>query len=243
MEPLYIHWEGVHNFNAPEQVVPIVMNMVQPKSVLDVGCGIGTWLKVFEDKGINDFLGVDGDYVNRSMLKIEPDNFKPLDLTKVWNLNRKFDLVVSLEVAEHLPEHVADQFVEALVKHGEVILFSAAIPNQQGQNHINEQWPDYWAKKFATHGYYFHDFIRPLIWMNDRVEWWYKQNIFLVKKVKPNAKEDFSNLPVVHPELYTLRMDQKRKFKRDLMEGRMGLKMSLRILLASIRYRLKLLLK
>jgi 2-polyprenyl-3-methyl-5-hydroxy-6-metoxy-1,4-benzoquinol methylase len=63
---------------------------------------------------------------------------QPLDLEK------EFDLVVSLEVAEHLPASAADQFVNTLVKHGKKILFSAAIPGQGGQDHLNEQWPDYW---------------------------------------------------------------------------------------------------
>lgn len=240
MDPIYVHWEEIHNYSAPKQVVPIIMDLVNPKSVLDVGCGLGTWLRIFNDLGVLDFMGVDGDYVNRDLLKINTDHFKSLDLTKSWSLYRKFDLVISLEVAEHLPESSADQFVKSLIEHGDVILFSAAIPGQQGQNHINEQWPAYWESKFNTNGYYFHDVIRPLVWMNDKVDWWYKQNIFLLKKEIPKV-DKFSNMPLIHPELYTLRMNQKRKFAQDLMTGKMGLKMSLKILWASLKFRLKLL--
>ena len=144
----YIHTEAIHNLSAPRVIVPIVLEMIKPNSILDVGCGIGTWLKVFEEYGVDDYLGIDGDYVDRSTLKISEKRFLPNDLRKRWSLNRKFDLVVSLEVAEHLPEEVADLFVSTLSAHGDTILFSAAIPGQGGQNHVNEQWPTYWQKKF-----------------------------------------------------------------------------------------------
>jgi len=105
---------------------------------------------------------------------------------------------MSLEVAEHLPEDKADLFVSVLVAHAEKIVFSAAIPSQGGQNHLNEQWPEYWQKKFEKHGYYFHDTIRPLIWNNAAIDWWYRQNMFLVTK----ERSDVKILPVIHPELY-----------------------------------------
>ena len=132
--------------------------------VLDVGCGIGTWLKAFEECGVKDYLGLDGNHVNRSLLKIPAEKFRVQNLLESFRLNRKFDLVISLEVAEHLDEKISDQFVKGLVEHGETIVFSAAIPYQSGQNHVNEQWPAYWQQKFEKHGYYFHDVIRPKIW-------------------------------------------------------------------------------
>ena len=168
MKPLYVHEEAVHNFAAPREVVPFVISLVAPNSVLDVGCGIGTWLKIFEECGVSDYLGVDGDYVNRSLLKISETKFVAKDLRRPWSLNRKFDLLICLEVAEHLPKECAQEFVKVLVSHGEVILFSAAIPNQGGQNHLNEQWPEYWQAIFANFGYHFHDVIRPLFWSNEK---------------------------------------------------------------------------
>jgi hypothetical protein len=56
-------------------VVPIVMELIQPRSVVDVGCGTGTWLSVFAEHRVVDFIGIDGDYVDRSQLLIPPDRF------------------------------------------------------------------------------------------------------------------------------------------------------------------------
>src|SRR5260221_12957101 len=141
---IYHHSEAVHNMETPRQVVPKIMDMLHPKSVLDVGCGIGTWLKAFEEEGVLDLLGLDGDHVDKRLLKIRPTQFKIQNLMNRWSVNRKFDLVISFEVAEHLPAQTSDLFVEMLVNHSDTILFSAAVPKQEGQNHLNEQWPSYW---------------------------------------------------------------------------------------------------
>ena len=228
MSILYHHTEAIHNLTAPREVVPMVMQMVKPKSVLDVGCGTGTWLKVFEEQGVQDYMGVDGSYLDKNMLKIPIGNFMVSDLRQSFFLLRKFDLVVSLEVAEHLEEKYADQFVQTLVTHGDIILFSAAIPGQGGQNHFNEQWPEYWEKKFGRHGFFFHDCIRPFIWKNERVDWWYRQNIFLVTKEKP---KDHSNgiMPLVHPGLYHQIINQHSQYMESLKKGKQGLQSSIQI--------------
>src|SRR5688572_13458688 len=152
------------SFNSAKAVVPIVNKLVRPESVVDIGCGNGTWLKAFLEINPNlEVLGIDGDYVDRSQLRIPADKFRPFDLRKKLTLDRKFDLVVSLEVAEHLTEEHAATYVNSLVKAGDVILFSAAFPGQGGTDHVNEQLPDYWADRFKVHSYQFYDVIRPHI--------------------------------------------------------------------------------
>jgi hypothetical protein len=160
-------------------VVPLVLDLVPAHSVCDVGCGAGTWLSVFMNRGISDALGLDGDYVPAEYLHIPRAAFKPSDLRQPINIERTFDLAVSLEVAEHLPAEHADAFVGSLTRLAPVVLFSAAIPSQGGRDHINEQWPDYWERLFGAYGYRAVDVLRPRIWENDDVEWWYRQNIFL----------------------------------------------------------------
>jgi SAM-dependent methyltransferase len=162
-----------------EAIVPIVLALVKPTSVVDVGCGAGTWSRVFLDARIPDVLGIDGRYVDTRTLQIPPANFKPHDLREPLQLDRRFDLAISLEVAEHLPASYADQFVATLVRYAPVILFSAAIPSQGGQGHVNEQWPGYWVQKFGQHGYLPIDCIRPRVWDRNDVEWWYAQNALL----------------------------------------------------------------
>lgn len=226
--PLYIHTEGAHNTRAAEVVVPVLFQYVQPESVLDVGCGIGTWLKVLNEFGVSEFLGVDSKYVDRSMLEIDETNFIEHDLSTSLNLGKHFDLVISLEVAEHLPEHAADIFVKTLIRHGKIILFSAAIPGQGGQNHINEQWPSYWREKFAFHGYEFYDSIRPVVWDNVKVDRWYRQNMFLViHESIETSFVPFKGDNLIHPA-YWKEVENLRVSVDNWEKGRVGIKAALK---------------
>lgn len=204
--PVYVHTENVHNLKAPERVVPHLMKMFKPHSVLDVGCGTGTWLKVFSDAGVSEICGIDGDFVNRDLLvkNIAIENFFPRDLAEPFDLGKKFDMVLSLEVAEHLPASSAKTFIEALAKHSDTIIFSAAIPGQGGQNHINEQWKDYWIEIFNSLGYKGYDILRPIIWSDDLVDWWYKQNMLVFSKtvlVYDEITVPYKN-EKIHPDMF-----------------------------------------
>jgi SAM-dependent methyltransferase len=159
-------------------VVPILSGLIHPMTVLDVGCGAGTWLREW-DRGIS-VAGVDGEWARESL--VIPLDFTPYDLRKPLDLGKRFDLVTCLEVAEHLPARSAKTLVESLCRHSDVVAFSAAVPGQGGQGHVNERWPSYWAKLFAKHGYEPHDFVRDRIWWDQRVEWWYRQNLILFAK-------------------------------------------------------------
>ncbi|MDT8380578.1 MAG: class I SAM-dependent methyltransferase, partial [Desulfotignum sp.] len=142
----YIHHKEAHNLTAPEIIVPVLMEVLNPRSVVDVGCGIGTFLHVFRKAGVNDVLGYDGSWVNLDQLSqyLNPAFFREVDLEKSVSPERSFDLALCLEVAEHLHPDSADNLVETLTSLSSRILFSAAVPGQMGQNHINEQWPEYW---------------------------------------------------------------------------------------------------
>ena len=148
----------------------------RPSSILDIGCGVGTWLSAAKELGVSDILGVDGDYVNRQELEIEPSLFRAHDLTTPLDLGREFDLAISMEVGEHLPTEKSDTLVETLTRHAKVIVMSAAVPHQGGTDHINEQWPDFWAAKFAKRGYRVIDWARPQLWNESRIDYYYVQN-------------------------------------------------------------------
>jgi SAM-dependent methyltransferase len=196
------------------EIIPIVIELIQPQSVIDIGCGLGTWLSKFQQYNITDILGVDGDYIEPEQLEIPSDKFIPYDLKHPFTIDRKFDLVISLEVAEHLPQDCAEEFVASLTNLGSVVLFSAAIPFQGGTEHINEQWPDYWVSFFEKRDFIPIDCIRRRIWTNEKVEVWYAQNImvFVDKKVLDLPQYDLlkkeltfsinSKLSVVHPKKY-----------------------------------------
>jgi Methyltransferase domain len=182
-------------------VVPVVNKLLQPTSVLDVGCGVGVWLDEWDSAGVSDVQGVDGNYVDRKALHIPLDKFTPADLQQSFSLGRKFDLVQTLEVAEHLDEAYADTFVESLTRHSDTILFSAAIPGQGGTHHVNEQWPSYWAKKFAEAGYTAYDVIRPQIWDDPKIKVFYRTNTLLYARGRVFEGAE-ARLDLVHPDMW-----------------------------------------
>ncbi len=177
-----------------EIVVPLVMEVVRATSVIDVGCGNGEWLGVFKARGVA-VLGVDGAYVDRSLLRIGAPEFVAADLTKPLPDLGRFDLCVSLEVAEHLPAKVAKAFVTSLTRLAPVVLFSAAVPNQGGVHHVNERWPRYWRELFGANGFICLDPFRPILWHNDAVQWWYRQNLFLCVEAGLADRECYAGLP------------------------------------------------
>jgi len=168
------------SYESARIILPFIREWINPSSVLDVGCGVGTWLKVWKDElGVKDIVGIDGAYVDRDMLQISPEHFVSKDLKEPFSLGRKFDLVMSLEVGEHLPTEKSSLLVDNLVLHGDMVLFSAALLEQHGTYHINEQLPEFWAKYFVERNFVPVDILRDKIWTNDKVEWWYRQNIIL----------------------------------------------------------------
>jgi SAM-dependent methyltransferase len=208
-------------------LVPLVAGLVQPRSVLDVGCGTGAWLAAFAAAGATEVVGVDGDYVPRERLKIPPASFLPRDLAEPLDLGRRFDLVMSLEVAEHIPPGRADAFADSLTRHADVLLFSAAIPFQGGEGHVNEQWPAYWAERFAARGFRAIDCLRPRLWSDARVQWWYAQNAVLYATAAalarlPGLQRELATappvpLPLVHPGKYLQLADPSRRSLRKTL--------------------------
>ncbi len=173
-------YDKIHegSLRSAEIVIPLLFKWIQPERVIDAGCGSGAWLSVIRSLGADNVLGLDGSWAEK-IYKLEPHTFIPADLNLPLPVDGPFDLALSLEVAEHLPSGRAESFIAELVRLSNVILFSAAVPSQGGVRHLNEQWPEYWAGLFDSHGYRALDIIRPEIWDNDQVEWWYRQNILV----------------------------------------------------------------
>jgi SAM-dependent methyltransferase len=215
----------------------LVKIIPMPQRVLDVGCGIGTFLKIAEEMGAVEIKGIDGEWVPKDLLVIPRENFSCLDFTELkknsqsngFETNKSFDLCLSLEVAEHLPPDLADDFVRFLTSNSPIILFSAAIPKQGGRGHLSENFPSYWVKKFERNGYFVVDCLRSSIWTDRAIPVWYRQNllVFIDSALITNSSKSpwhyFSNqkapLDVVHPDIYmALKMSLKdrlaRKFRR-----------------------------
>lgn len=199
-----------HSLQSANEIVPILYDLLKPESVIDIGCGTGVWLSVFQDLGVDDVFGVDGPWVPRALLKLPQEKFVEHDLTTPLCLDRRFDLAMSLEVAEHLPEATGKRFVELLTGLAPIVVFSAAIPFQGGNHHINEQWQSYWANIFRERDYVPLDCIRPVIWDNSSISVFYRQNLLVYLDRDyiartPHLQEIYQQfaarqISIVHPE-------------------------------------------
>jgi cyclopropane fatty-acyl-phospholipid synthase-like methyltransferase len=215
-----VHFQN--SLNSAKEVVPLFLSYYKPQNVLDVGCGLGTWLSVFQENQC-DVFGIDGDYVKIEDLKIDKNRFKDHDLNFKFDLQRKFDLVTSLEVAEHILPANAKSFIDSLCAHGNIVLFSAAIPGQEGTLHHNEQYNDYWITLFSQNDYKCIDFFRHEIWNNKNISWWYRQNILIFIKnseiknslyeLITKQKSQFQN-SYIHPELFAYKCAKVNKLEK-----------------------------
>ncbi len=220
--------------HAANRILSIICPFINPTSVVDVGCGVGTWLSVSQEMGATKVLGFDEDYVDRDLLQIHNDDFISCDLNNKIPITQQFDLAISLEVAEHLHKNRAESFIAELTSASPYVLFSAAIPWQGGNGHKNEQWQSYWSDLFGRFGYSKVDCIRPLIWNDEDIPIWYKQNTLLyVNQSHFTHVEDLAtrykdtHTDVVHPGLYLL------KAKRPL-----SVKLAFKLFRASLKHAL-----
>ena len=201
----------------------------QPISVLDVGCGRGTWLKACHELGSKTLFGFDGNWNSHSSM-IDPDiNFRSIDLNKPFSVQEKVDIAITLEVAEHLEPSTASQFIKCMTDVSDVVLFSAAYTKQGGTNHINEQPHTYWALLFYEHDFVPFDMFRPQFWGNENVCFWYRQNTFLYvrkdstpyRQIKAHGFTEMvsiSFMNCIHPVLYEAKIVQTQSFKKHIAD-------------------------
>ena len=205
--------------HSAETILEIIDQLVpEVHSATDVGCGVGTWLSVLKNRGVQEIRGFDGNWVNSDLLQIPEACFENVDLsTGVVTADRRFDLAISLEVAEHLSSDAAFAFVTSLTKLSDTVLFSAAIPHQGGNQHVNEQWQGYWADLFSKLDYAPYDVVRSKIWNDPEIPFWYKQNI-LVFSNRSDLRNSPTTMPidVVHPDMYQHNLDAVMTIKGSL---------------------------
>lgn len=202
---------GVGSARSAAEVIPVVLQFIKPGSVADVGCGTGLWLKEWQKSGVTSLLGIDGSYITASQFQADPSCFMSGDLEQPIMTNMKYDLVQSLEVAEHIRTEFAETFIQNLCRLGNIILFSASIPEQGGVNHFNEHYPDYWIALFKKFNYHPYDIIRPIIWNNTKIDTCYRQNMLLF--IKDGEENNYPHIKtkgnavmnLVHPETYELK--------------------------------------
>lgn len=174
------------SLRAARVVLGLLFDVLRAGSVIDVGCGIGTWLRVASDLGARPILGVDGPHIDRRRLLFSPYSFIACDLEDenllLYNIHeRRFDLAMSLEVAEHLTAPSAEGFVRTLAAISDMVLWSAALPGQGGTHHVNEQPLTFWSELWRRAGYVPVDLLRPALQFA-AIDVWYQQNVILFVK-------------------------------------------------------------
>ena len=219
---LFYRYQREGSARSAAEVLPLLQAQLPLQSVLDVGCGAGAWLAAHQRLGVKDVLGVDGDYVDRTLLMVQPQHFQAQDITQKFDLGRTFDLVQCLEVAEHIAPKASPLLVDNLVRHGRYVLFSAAVPGQGGEDHINEQVYEYWRDLFAERGYRLFDYLRQNIAGRSNIEPWYRFNLLLfvhdaqISELNPHLKatrvSDNARIADFSPPGYRLRKALLRHF-------------------------------
>jgi SAM-dependent methyltransferase len=189
----------------------------RPDSLLDVGCGTGTWLKAADQLGVLDVHGIDG--IDACPSEYSRTRFSKRDLTRPFRLGRRYDVVLCLEVAEHLEEAYANVLIQSLVAHAPKVIFSAACPGQSGQHHVNCQWPDYWQSLFNKEGFACDDAIRWSIWGDPRIRPWYRQNMFAAMHAPALAGREPRIVPVVHPDMLRAMTESSSRVPQRLLRG------------------------
>jgi 2-polyprenyl-3-methyl-5-hydroxy-6-metoxy-1,4-benzoquinol methylase len=158
------------------------------ETAIDFGCGNGMLIEQLFSLN-KKVLGLD---IAKAAIELAAEPIKNFILCEDITTSLfkgKFDLVISLETAEHLPPDCSEQFVENLVNHASgTICFSAAIPGQGGDGHINEQTPEFWFLLFEIHGYEIDTNLtnkfRRYLKKNNCI-WWYSNNVQILRKDIP----------------------------------------------------------
>lgn len=191
-----------------QQVLGTLFKVYRPDSIVDIGCGVGSWLAAAEEFGVSRLFGVDGDWVSKDQLMSQSIQFENMNFEVSNTSLPRAELAICVEVAEHISEKNSDNFIRLFCEAADTLIFSAAIPGQGGLGHVNEQPQSYWRKKIEARGFSCHDFFRPRIWDNEDVDVWYRQNLLLFTK-DPALSNVLTQMPVpeitdtVHPHFFS----------------------------------------
>ncbi|MGB7326123.1 MAG: class I SAM-dependent methyltransferase [Rubripirellula sp.] len=209
----YTHSKNVHSYSSAESAYQNIIKRIgiEPASVLDVGTGTAEWAKAAKLAGANRVWGIDGIETSDAIETLGKDHFEVIDLRQPFDLQQTFELCICLEVAEHLPENAADVLIQSLARHADTIVFSAAIPYQPGDHHINCQPPSYWQTKFNAVGFACFDCLRDHLVPEQEIHWWYRQNVFLCRRDPDLAGTEARIVHRVTPEC----LDEVVRLYRD----------------------------
>jgi len=163
----------------------ILIKHFSPQSIVDIGCGAGVYLAEFKKFGL-EILGFDGAPAALTGSLIG-NKIKSHDLCQPLKLNRRFNLCLCLEVAEHLEKTCATTLIDTLTRLSDTIVFTAATPGQGpiSLGHINEQPPSYWRKLFMKRDFFLNENLTEKIkkeMAEQNIIWWLTKNLMIYEK-------------------------------------------------------------
>jgi 2-polyprenyl-3-methyl-5-hydroxy-6-metoxy-1,4-benzoquinol methylase len=161
----------------------LIWETFHPKDVVDIGCGEGMFLNVLHQKGAQ-VLGCD---ISNAALNVAPKVFTifQADATKPIRFNRKFDLCICVEIAEHIPPGRSKTLVKNVTQASDTIFFTAAPPGQGGVGHINEQTPAFWDRLFEAEGFELDKALTETLraqMKEAKVIFWLQQNVMIYRR-------------------------------------------------------------
>jgi SAM-dependent methyltransferase len=181
---------------ARESAVTIAATIVRdlrPECVLDVGCGTGAMLEALANLGCA-VMGFERSRAALDLARSRNLAVIEFDLNRCDVRPERGDVVISMEVAEHLPQRVDEQYVELLTTLAPVIVFTAATPGQGGTSHVNEQPHKYWEEKFRRRRFVLNRELTSRWqeqWMaSGSVAEWYWRNLMVFNAIRQSGQFD-----------------------------------------------------
>lgn len=201
------HQDG--SYQSASRILRFLNTLIRFETVIDFGCGMGTWGVAAKELGARRYIGIDQHEYDISYMQIDPSEYWEKNLQLPIHVEHFYDLAICVEVAEHIPEDYANTLIDNICLGSETILFSAALPYQGGTGHVNEQPCSYWVNKFLIKGYKPIDCIRPIFWNDAQVEVWYRNNcmLYVTEKASERIKVHLPAISfpsdIVHPQMLT----------------------------------------
>ena len=133
-------------------IADVIARDIAPRRVLDAGCAIGLLVETLRSKGI-DATGFD---VSSFAIDQVAETLKPFcwKATATDELEERYDLIVCVEVLEHMSKPDAEAAIGNFCRHSDDVLFSSSPLDYREATHVNVHPPEYWAELFGRHGFF-----------------------------------------------------------------------------------------
>lgn len=190
--PPRCNFEGIKEEETPfaKNLSTWIKRNFDGKKIIDLGCGPG----IYVDEMVNLGLNATGYEPDTRTLKYS----KNVRNKSLFEVEDPSDLVIFMEVAEHIPSDRNDEIVESIfrnMKDDGVLIWTAAVPGQGGDGHINCQTKDFWLKKLEKAGLVNDEEIQEnllnFVKSDPNTMGWFLNNLIVMKKKKKSKNVVF----------------------------------------------------